>query len=504
MFIYMSTLFFFSSRRRHTRSTRDWSSDVRSHRSAIARRDICVRHRRRRIRRAARTAGQGARPQRDARSAKPAIRNGDVEYRFRQSDDLLYLTGIAQTDTTLVMLPGESGFSEAIFTRERNPQAELFTGKVLSNAEVTKISGIKNVFGAGRFRQFVNVALAGGVWPNPDAIERMPRRATPSFNDAVRAGRAEVWLALETRNAQSDELQFADDLRKRFPEVVFRDAHQRIRAMREVKSAAEIAALQRAVDISVAAHKAAMKRALTATNEAQVEATADFVVRESTCCWGYPPIVASGANATTLHYDVNDAPVDSKGLFLMDMGAEVDGYSADVTRTIPASGKFSPDQRSVYEAVLAAQDAAIAAMKPGARIGDADNAAIAVLGRELVKLGLTTKDDPRQVFLYFRHTIGHHIGLDVHDVWDRDRVAEPGMTFAIEPGIYVRKDDVLANPTFTKLSKDEQDKIRAALDRYNGVGVRIEDNIVITDGAPRVMSAALPRTVAEIEALLAK
>lgn len=436
-------------------------------------------------------------------SAKPAIRNNDVEYPFRQSDDLLYLTGVTQTETTLVLLPGETGFREVIFTRERDPQRELFTGKVLSNDEVTKISGVKTVVGAGRFRQFVNAALGGGAWTNPDAIDRVPPRATPVFNDAVRAGRAEVWLALETRNAQGDELQFADDLRKRFPEVVFRDAHQRIRAMREVKSPAEIAALQRAVDISVAAHKAAMKRALTAANEAQVEATADFVVRESTCCWGYPPIVASGANATTLHYQTNDMPVDRKGLFLMDMGAEVDGYSCDVTRTMPSSGKFSADQRAVYEAVLAAQDAAIAAMKPGARLGAADQAAIAVLGRELLKLGLTTNDDPRQVFLYFRHGIGHHIGLDVHDVWDRDRVAEPNMTFAIEPGVYVRKDDVLANPTFTKLPKEEQDKIRAALDRFNGVGVRIEDDVVVTDGAARVMSAAAPRTVAEIEGWLA-
>jgi Xaa-Pro aminopeptidase len=436
-------------------------------------------------------------------SAKPAIRNGDVEYPFRQSDDLLYLTGISQTETTLVMLPGESGFSEVLFTREREPRRELFTGRVLSNDEATKISGIKNVFGAGRFRQFLDVALTGGIWPVPDSVDRLPNRATPLFTEAVRAGRAEVWLALENRNMQSEELQFADDLRKRYPEVVFRDAHQRLRAMREVKSPAEIAALQRAVDISVIAHKAAMKRALTATNEAQVEVAADSVAREGTCCWGYPPIVASGANATTLHYMVNDAPVDRKGLFLMDMGAEVDGYSCDITRTFPASGKFSPDQRAVYEAVLAAQDAAIAAMKPGARLGDADKAAIAVLGRELVKLGLTTKDDPHQVLMYFRHGIGHHIGLDVHDVWDRDRIAEPNMTFAIEPGVYVRKDDVLANPTFTKLSKEEQDKIRAALDRFNGVGVRIEDDIVVTAAAPRVMSVAAPRTVGEIEAWLA-
>src|SRR6185436_19573178 len=107
-----------------------------------------------------------------------------------------------------------------------------------------------------------------------------------------------------------------------------------------------------------------------------------------------------------------------------------------------------------------------------------DNAAIAVLGPELVKMGLIAKNDPRQVFLYFRHTIGHHIGLDVHDVWDRDRRAEPGMTFAIEPGIYVRKHDVVAHPTFLKLPKEDQEKIRAALERYDGIGVRIEDDIL--------------------------
>src|SRR5947209_7605234 len=124
-------------------------------------------------------------------SAKPATRNGDVDYPFRQSDDLLYLTGIAQTDTTLVMVPGDPAFGEVIFARERNPQQELYTGKVLGNDEVTKISGIKNVFGAGRFRLFVNIALGGGPWPNPDVIDRIPPRATPVFSDAVRDSRAE-------------------------------------------------------------------------------------------------------------------------------------------------------------------------------------------------------------------------------------------------------------------------------------------------------------------------
>jgi Xaa-Pro aminopeptidase len=435
-------------------------------------------------------------------SARPATRNGDVTWPFRQSDDLLYLTGIAQSDTTLVMLPGESGFSEVIFVRERNPQMELYTGKVLSNDEVTKISGIKAVMPAGRFRQFVNTALSGGVWPAPDAVDRIPTRAMPSFYETLKGGRAEVWLSLATRNnLQSEELTFVEDLRKRYPEVSFRDVHPRVRAMREVKSAAELASLQRAIDITVAAQKAAMRRVLTATNESQIDATVIFTFRDlGSPHWGFPSITASGRNATTLHYEANDAPIDRGGLFLTDIGAEIDGYSCDITRTYPADGTFSPAQRAVYDAVYAAQTAAISAMKPGARLGDADNAAIAVLGPELVKMGLTTKNDPRQVFLYFRHTIGHHIGLDVHDVWDRDRRAEPGMTFAIEPGIYVRKDDVLAHPTFTRLPKEEQEKIRAALEIYDGIGVRIEDDILVTSGEPRLLTGGAPRSAAEVEA----
>jgi len=434
-------------------------------------------------------------------SARPATRNGDVTYPFRQSDDLLYLTGIAQGDTTLVMLPGEAGFSEAIFVRERNPQAELYTGKVLSNDEVSKISGIKQVYSGGRFRQFVNTALSGGTWPSPDAVDRIPLRAMPDFYARVTGGRAEVWVSLAARNTEGAEMQFVDDLRKRFPEVSFRDAYPRVRAMREVKSAAELASIQRAVDITVAAQKAAMKRVLTATNEAQVDAVVGFTFRDMGAPhWGFPSITASGRNSTTLHYEANDAPVDRAGLFLTDIGAEIDGYSCDVTRTYPADGKFSPEQRAVHDAVYAAQSAAIAVMRPGARLGDADNAAIAVLGPELVKMGLIAKNDPRQVFLYFRHTIGHHIGLDVHDVWDRDRRAEPGMTFAIEPGIYVRKDDVVAHPTFLKLPKEDQEKIRAALERYDGIGVRIEDDILVTSAEPRILSAAAPRSAAEVEA----
>jgi Xaa-Pro aminopeptidase len=247
-----------------------------------------------------------------------------------------------------------------------------------------------------------------------------------------------------------------------------------------------------------------MKRVLTATSENQVDAVIDFTYKDmGTCCWAFPSIAASGANTTTLHYMSNNGPVDRAGLFLTDLGAEYMGYSADVTRTYPASGKFTADQRAIHSAVFAAQEAAIAALKPGGHFRDADHAAIAVIGRELLRLGLISRDDPKQVFMYFRHVPGHHLGLDTHDVADRDRLIEPNMVFAVEPGIYVRKNDILSNPVYSKLTKDEQASIAKALDRYDGIGVRIEDNVQITETGAKLLSSGSPRKAEDIERFMA-
>ncbi len=441
-------------------------------------------------------------------SPRPAIRNGDVNWPFRQSDDLLYLTGITQPDTTLIMLPGETDFSEVLFIRDSNPRAELYTGRVPTHDEITKTSGIKRVESSSAWRNFMGAMLAGSPWGRGTDRSVAPHRAAPAFYKAVLAGNAEIWLTHLSRGSGtqelSDEQQFANDMRQRYPELRFRDAQPLIRSMRMVKSPAEIGAIQHAIDITTAAQKAAMKRVLTATNESQVDAVIAYTYRDlGAASWGFPSIVASGANATTLHYEENDAPVDRNGLMLTDLGAELEGYSADVTRTYPANGKFSPEQRAIYEAVLAAQDAGIAAAKPGAPFHDIERAAIASFGRDLLKLGLITKDDPKQVALYFRHGVGHLLGLDVHDVTDFERKIEPNMVFTVEPGVYVRRDDIVSSPTFTSLPKEDQEKIRAAADKYNGIGVRIEDDVLATDGAPRILSADAPRSVAGIEAFMA-
>ncbi|HEV7573000.1 MAG TPA: aminopeptidase P N-terminal domain-containing protein [Thermoanaerobaculia bacterium] len=444
-------------------------------------------------------------------SPKLQIRSGDQEWPFRQSDDLLYLTGIDEEETTLVMVPGDPEFAEVLFVRDRNPQQEVWTGRIPPHDEITKISGIKRVESSRGARNFVNTALSG--WPfitNFDAMtERLPARSMPHYYDAMLNGTAEIWTVNEARIPDptapaTQEQLFVRDLRDRYPSLRFRDAQPMLVHMREVKSAGEIALIQRAIDITEAAQKGAMKRVLTATSENQVDAVIDFTYKDmGTCCWAFPSIAASGANTTTLHYMANNGPVDRAGLFLTDLGAEYLGYSADVTRTYPASGKFTADQRAIHNAVFAAQEAAIAALKPGGHFRDADHASIAVIGRELLRLGLISKDDPKQVFMYFRHVPGHHIGLDTHDVADRDRLIEPNMVFAVEPGIYVRKNDIVSNPVYLKLTKDEQASIAKALDRYDGIGVRIEDNVVITDTGAKLLSSGSPRKAEEIERFMA-
>ena len=442
-----------------------------------------------------------------ALSAQPARRTGDVDWPFRQEDNLLYLTGMTAPDTSLVLLPGETERRELLFALDRDPQNERWTGRILSADEVRKATGVKEVESARRLEQFVNAVLEGNGFGarGPAAYSAPP--AAPAFLAAFRSGRAEVWLVLGdrgSRGAPTREQQFADDLRRRFPEIRIRDASPLLAAMREIKSDSELALIGRAVDITVEAQKAAMRRVLTASRESEVQATIEFTFRDrGACCWAFPSIVAGGRNATTLHYETNNDPIDRAGLLLTDLGAEVDGYSADVTRTYPADGTFSPEQRAIYDVVFAAQAETLPLMKPGHKFVEVNDKAQEVVGRELAKLGLVTKNAREQSELYLFHGVGHPLGLQTHDVYDRQRVFTPNMVFTNEPGVYVRKDDVMASEVFRKLTAAEQQSIRAALDKYDGIGVRIEDDVRITSGEPAVLSAGAPRAARDVEAWMA-
>lgn len=441
-------------------------------------------------------------------SGSPVRRSGDVDFPFRQSDAILYLTGVAQPHTSLVLLPGERRFRAAIFVSDRDPVREVWTGRVLSHEEVKTRSGIEQVFSSGEMRGFVEAALEGRPWGEMPLYRYYRPPGMPAFREALRQGRAEVWLLLSERHGLSGPLtpeqRFAEELRRAYPEIRVRDGSSILEAMREVKSPAELQLLQRAIDITAEAQKAAMSRALTATHEYQIEAAIEQTFRNlGACCPGFPSIVGAGRNATVLHYEANQDPVARDGLVLADVGAEVEGYTADITRTFPADGAFSPEQRAIYEAVLLAQNEAQQVCRPGSPLADMHLRAQDVLGRELLKLDLITGNEPAQVQMYFRHGAGHPLGLAVHDVFDRTRKLEPGMVITIEPGIYVREDEIRASAAYKGLSADEQRKIDAALQRYRGIGVRIEDDYLITSEGAKLLSGGAPRTVAEIEAWMA-
>lgn len=425
---------------------------------------------------------------------------------YVQDHNFRWLTDLADPEAALVLMPGEDGdFREVIFVRDRVQLREVWEGRRLSHEEVTAKTGVQRVYSISRFPAFIEAALRGlGTFADPTQYNSYRFTATPAVTQAFRDGELEAWFLLRDRSEAggtlTPELQMVRDLRDRYPELEIRDASRIVHRMREVKSPAELARIRRAVDITVEAQKAAMRRGLDATHEYQVEAAIEHVFRSMGAQRpGFPSIVGSGANATTLHYETNQDAIPRGGLVLTDIGAEFDGYTADVTRTWPADGTFSDAQREVYEAVFRTQEKAIAAMRPGTLFGDIHRSTVDWIGEELLRLGLITKNEPAQVRLYFFHGLGHHVGLAVHDVYDNSLPFEPGMVVTAEPGIYVRRADVEASETFRSLPDADQASIRRALDRYEGIGVRIEDDIIITANGPELISGGAPRTVAAIE-----
>lgn len=442
-------------------------------------------------------------------SPPPAVRNGDVDWPFRQDDELFYLSGVDQPETTLALVPGEAEHREVLFALDRDPASEVWDGELLERDQLSAESGVAEVASARRFREFLAAALDGGSWGETDLYRYYRPPGLPHLLAARRAGRATVWLDLADRGPRAGPpppaLALAQELRQRYPEIEVRDLAPLVVAQREIKSAAELAAIERAVAVTEAAIEAGMRRALDAEWEYQPLAAIEYVFRDrGACCWGFPSIVASGAHTTILHYPDADAPIERDGLMLFDVGADVGGYTADISRTFPTDGTFSPPQREIYEVVLTAWREALPRLVAGALYADVHRHAEEVIARELARLGLVSAPDPAQARLYFVHGLGHPLGLEVHDPYDRTRRLEPGMVWTLEPGVYVRRADVEASEVFAALGEAEQATVRAALDRYDGLGVRIEDDVLVTDGEPRVLSERVPRSIEGIEALLAR
>jgi Xaa-Pro aminopeptidase len=419
-------------------------------------------------------------------SGEARVYTGDTDYEFRQENNLYYLTRINQENVTLVMLPGNAAHPEILFLPRRRPEAETWTGHMLGADEAQRLSGVQEIWEAKEFTPFMEALRA--------------RRAyTPK---AMQQGEAKLYLLRVAGGGESHEYareqKFAAELSAPGEGFVVRNAAPIFAEMRLRKSPLELQMLQHAVDISIEAHERAQAAAARAGWEYEIEAEVDYTLkRRHADNWGYPNIVGCGANATTLHYDASQGRCAPGQLALMDVGAEYEHYSADVTRTFPVNGRFSPAQAEVYNAVLTAQEKAMSVVRPGANFSDMHNAALEVIKDSLLKLGLITERNSPQYRLWYMHSTSHFIGMNVHDV-GRPAKLEPNMVFTIEPGIYVCP-DALDNLPDTPENRKFKDAVRPAFERYKGIGVRVEDDILVTPDGYRNMSAALPRTITDIE-----
>jgi Xaa-Pro aminopeptidase len=378
-------------------------------------------------------------------------------YRFRQDDNFYYLSGATEPGEALLIAPAveakESSparvYSEILFLPPRNLRIERYTGPKLGadDPNASKITGFDHVEDMSKLPDELAKVIGSG---RPVVYTDLPQGETASTADPL--------AFLKRTNAL----------------VFFQDVKPTISSLRTVKDAGEIALLRRAVDHSVAAHAAAMRAVKPNVTEYEVAALLQFEWGRRGCeRASYPPIVGSGHNSTVLHYSENTATMKSGDLVVIDAAAECSMYAADITRTLPISGHFTARQREIYDLVLAAQDAAIAAFQPGKSVlfGDTENSLTKVAKEYFQSHGKDLHGQPLDQ--YFTHGIGHYIGLDVHDAGDYKVPLGPGMAFTLEPGLYIPEENI---------------------------GVRIEDDFLVgPDGKLIKLSAALPSKPDEVE-----
>jgi Xaa-Pro aminopeptidase len=405
-------------------------------------------------------------------TAPERVRNRDTHYPYRFDSYFYYLTGFAEPESVLVLAGGESPRA-ILFCRERNAERETWDGFRHGPDGARERFGVDEAHPIGELDERMPALLAD-----------RPARWYPVGADGEWDARAMRWL--NAVRAQSRAGVAAPN--------ELHDVRAPLDDMRLVKDAAELALMRRAGAISGAAHRRAMLAARPGANEYEVEAELLYEFRRSGAQFpAYWPIVAGGANACVLHYVQNDAPLADGALLLIDAGCELHGYAADITRTFPVNGRFSGAQRAVYEIVLAAQRAAMAKVRAGAGWNEPHDAAVRVLAQGMIDLKLLagSLDEVLEKEAYKRfymHRTGHWLGLDVHDAGEYKRAGawrtlEPGMTLTVEPGLYLRADD------------DVPPSLR-------NIGVRIEDDVAVTAGECEVLTAAAPKSIDEIEALI--
>jgi Xaa-Pro aminopeptidase len=431
----------------------------------------------------------------------------DVEYEYRQDSDLLYLTGVTQPETILVLMPGNRTRRELLFILPPDAKREHWTGHRLTSAEATALTGVAHVYTVPQFVSFLEMTLNEQPFgmKNRSTDPTDPEYAT--FFGALRSGQAKIALRLPPTPGLDaplgPEREFAQKARDRLLTVTFVDTAPLLANLRQVKTPYEQQVLARSVEISSEAHIAGMRTARPGRYEYEVEAAIEQVyLSNGAMSPGYPSIVGSGPNATTLHYNASSRRMEDGDLLLVDAAANYQGLTGDITRTYPVNGRFTPQQQEIYQIVLAAQEAGMKAAKAGNHTTDIEKAAADVIRQGLLKLGLITDASGDQFRTWYTHGICHFIGMDVHDVGDYARPLEPGMAFTIEPGLYIRP-AALESLEDTQENRGFREKVAPVAERYKDIGVRIEDSFLLTDTGPTMLSAKVPRTIEDIERLLA-
>jgi len=452
-------------------------------------------------------------------STEPRVYTNDVDYEYRQENNLYYLTNLKQKGATLVLTPGNATFPAILFLPRRDARAETWTGHMYSPEEASQVSGIKEIWEAGEFEPFMRALRNRQPYhPKPEKILMSSASASSESTTPSSLGFDKLFAAALDNNGEiyllvpgagdspeyRQEQHFASEWSKSASGYSIKNATPIFAEMRLRKSALELALLQHAIDITTEAHERAWVAAAEAKWEYEVDAQVAYTFKlRNADHWGYPSIVGCGPNATTLHYEESQGQVKPGELLLMDVGAEYDHYSADVTRTFPVNGKFSPAQAEIYQIVYEAQEAAALASRPGARISDVHRASQEVIKEGLFKLGLITDKNSEQYRIWFMHGTSHWLGMNVHDVGNYASKLEPGMVFTNEPGIYVRP-DALDNLPKTADNEKFIAAVRPAFEKYKGIGVRIEDDLVITPTGVKWMTEALPRKMSDVEDFIAR
>lgn len=406
-------------------------------------------------------------------AAHEVLRNGDAHYRFRQDSNFYYLTGFDEPDALLAIIGGKEGHS-ILFNRPRNPAEEQWTGIRLGQEGALTELGMQEAFSV------------------QNLTEELPK---------LMAGKSAVYYAL-ARNSELDKIitkaliNTKGQVRRgiKAPSSLC-DLEPILGEMRLIKSKAELDLMREAARISVAAHLRAMRHCKHARHEYELEAELIYEFTRQSCrSVAYDSIVGSGENACVLHYTANNQPLKQGDLVLIDAGGEYQNYAADITRTFPVSGKFSPEQKMIYELVLQAQKAGIAAIKPGLAWNSVQQIIWRILTEGLCELGILQGQvdkllEQEAYKPFYMHNSGHWLGLDVHDtglykIEGQWRPLEEGMVLTVEPGLYISSN----TPGVDK--------------RWWGIGVRIEDDVLVTKTGHEVLTGALPVDVAEIEALM--